>query len=723
MSMASTPGQPSGSQYSGNYPSPALQNSSKPTRILACVLCQHRKIKCDRSFPCANCVKANVTCTPSTPAPARKRRRPNQDLQERLARCEELLKAYATEKPGGDASFLNGHGCQLFGEESSLKWKPPGKLIVEDDGGVRFVDSFMLGAIHDELRAMREIIDDEDNDDTTPETVATPDDNANMVLGAMHATITTQPTLEELMPPPALIFRLWQIYLERVNPLTKIIHVPTLQPYVAEATSGGHNVPQNIKTLLFSIYTLATVSMTNDECLNFLGYSRQAALERFSEGVRQSLIRLGFLKAYDIETLQALVIYLGRYNRHAAWILNGVVLRIAQKMGLHRDGEVLGLSPFDTEIRRRLWWQIIMVDAKYALMSGLSHSMLPHLWDTKEPSNVNDADLHLASTEPVQNREGPTEMIMVLLMSRVARFLLQTPGIEPMFLLGETDSFMDIGGPSPEQIAIYRQMITNLGNSLLEVIDKYCDPSAGPLHEMAIDIKADILDKIETLLLPPEEKTFTDEVKTPADTVFRISVRAIQHENKQLVKTRAKGFSWFSRLDFQVNIFLFVVGQLCSRTSGRLVEMAWEAVQATYENYEQLLDITQRPHYQAALYVLKAWKVRREILRIRSGGLTAETPDYILKLQCSMPPQDDSKSDLASMPASSVVAHSVDMSRSVETPKIETGPDATLDQFFAQPYIDSNIDWDMWGAIMPTEANASAFDGFGSIDVPPGTQW
>jgi hypothetical protein len=64
-------------------------------RVLACVLCQHRKIKCDRNTPCSNCLKANVTCTPSTPAPARKRRRPNQDLQERLARCEALLKQYA----------------------------------------------------------------------------------------------------------------------------------------------------------------------------------------------------------------------------------------------------------------------------------------------------------------------------------------------------------------------------------------------------------------------------------------------------------------------------------------------------------------------------------------------------------------------------------------------------------------------------------------------------
>lgn len=43
----------------------------KPPRILACVLCQHRKIKCDRNFPCANCVKVgprNQTDTHISPA-------------------------------------------------------------------------------------------------------------------------------------------------------------------------------------------------------------------------------------------------------------------------------------------------------------------------------------------------------------------------------------------------------------------------------------------------------------------------------------------------------------------------------------------------------------------------------------------------------------------------------------------------------------------------------
>lgn len=46
---------------SGSGTGPAANVPQKPPRILACVLCQHRKIKCDRNFPCANCVKVRST--------------------------------------------------------------------------------------------------------------------------------------------------------------------------------------------------------------------------------------------------------------------------------------------------------------------------------------------------------------------------------------------------------------------------------------------------------------------------------------------------------------------------------------------------------------------------------------------------------------------------------------------------------------------------------------
>ena len=65
----------------------------KPPRVLACVQCQQRKVRCDRKFPCANCVKSHVQCVPATTLAPRQRRRrfPERELLDRLHRYESLL--------------------------------------------------------------------------------------------------------------------------------------------------------------------------------------------------------------------------------------------------------------------------------------------------------------------------------------------------------------------------------------------------------------------------------------------------------------------------------------------------------------------------------------------------------------------------------------------------------------------------------------------------------
>jgi hypothetical protein len=66
--------------------------TSRPQRVLACVLCQQRKVKCDRKFPCANCIKSRTQCVPATLATRRRRRRfPERELLERLREYENLL--------------------------------------------------------------------------------------------------------------------------------------------------------------------------------------------------------------------------------------------------------------------------------------------------------------------------------------------------------------------------------------------------------------------------------------------------------------------------------------------------------------------------------------------------------------------------------------------------------------------------------------------------------
>ncbi|KAB5575544.1 fungal-specific transcription factor domain-containing protein [Coniochaeta sp. 2T2.1] len=648
------PAQPQSAQVT-----PAPATSHKPQRILACVLCQQRKIKCDRQFPCSKCRAQGIKCQPSKPAPARKRRRPHEDLQQRLAGLEAMLTQLTGERPAspfskrGSSSTANAGATPGSVEGQAGDWasatpasvKTPQSIhelgkhgrLVKEDGGTRFMDSQILGHIYESVREMRDIVDADDNDEPSPDN-DTPDDHSELVLG----TDTPQSiSLEDLWPDSGHVFRLWQIYLDRVNPLTKIIHVPTLQKSVVEATAGSANLPKNIEALLFSIWLMAAVAMTPDECQVMLGYSRDEALRRFSNGVRTALLQLNFLQTHDVSVLQAFVIYLislqGRYNPHASWILNGTAIRMAQKMGLHCDGETLGLSPFECEMRRRLWWQIVMLDAKYAMMTGLKNSSLPTGWNTKEPKNLDDKDMDVSDTEPYQDHKGPTEMIFVMITNKVARFLVETPGLEMMLMLAEWSGMESKVNPELNE---FRKKIEGLGHDLLGMLEDYCNPAAGKVHQMAVEVKKQIITKLEALAIPPTEQAeWGSEIMNSRDNAFKLAICAMEHEQENCVASQDKGFLWHALLHFQLDVFLYLAGELCERLDGALVDRAWKQVQPVYYFHPELFDMSNKKHLMLARYLLKAWSKHSDKVYQKTGNVPV-APECIQRLQASLPGEE-----------------------------------------------------------------------------------
>ncbi|KAI5461686.1 fungal-specific transcription factor domain-containing protein [Mariannaea sp. PMI_226] len=689
--------------------------SHKTSRILACVLCQHRKIKCDRNTPCSNCIKANVTCTPSTPAPARKRRRPNQDLQERLARCESLLKQYAdgsvtsplaqpAQMPSRDGSQSDVSVTTPTGSESQPRWKPTGKMV-KDDGGVRFMDSYLWANIHEELQAMREIVDTDDPEESSVlgSEDLSPDPNIDLLLQG-DACIKT---IEELQPDPVHVFRLWQLFVDRVNPLMKIIHVPSVQPYVMDAATNMENVPINYQALLFSIFTMAVVSISENESLQLLGAPRDDAIRRFTMGTKIALQKFNFLKNFDMVVLQSLQLYLvslqGRYDRHAAWILSGMIVRIAQKMGYHRDGETLNLTPFETEMRRRMWWQIILQDAKNALVSGLSNSMLPSNWDTKTPQNVNDADLFPGSTEPLQPREGPTEMAFCLAGYEIAKFLISadflygTPGLEAAIL---GDPVIDDGSPAPPPIERYRELVDELGENLRQVEMRYVDATAGPVHVAALTIRPMLVSKMREFLVPMRSQPeFGTEILNMKDNLFKIIIMNNEHNANSYEVMDQTGFLWFVKLHFQLDIFAVMTGQLCQRLTGSLVDRAWALVQKVYRYHPELFDMNQKAYAAQAQLVLKAWKIREQAYA--QMGRSLESPDFIYRLQETCAESRTSEPPL--VPAT------------IAQPPTSVAQPTDLDQLFGG-YLDTGaLNWGInWGGNqISSQIPASLFGGFG----------
>lgn len=86
-------------------------DSTKHGRVLACALCKQRRVKCSRTFPCTNCVRAGAEC--KQPAlNTRRRRFPERQLLDKLRHYEDLLRrnnvAFTPLHPSSAASVVDG---------------------------------------------------------------------------------------------------------------------------------------------------------------------------------------------------------------------------------------------------------------------------------------------------------------------------------------------------------------------------------------------------------------------------------------------------------------------------------------------------------------------------------------------------------------------------------------------------------------------------------------
>lgn len=116
--------------------------------------------------------------------------------------------------------------------------------------------------------------------------------------------------LSELHPSPVQIFKLWQLYLDNINPLTKITHTPTLQGRIIEAAGNLTNINPELEALMFGIYCITIMTLTSDDCQVMFSSTREVLLQRFSAGCQQALWQCEFLRTDSRDCLTAYCLYL-----------------------------------------------------------------------------------------------------------------------------------------------------------------------------------------------------------------------------------------------------------------------------------------------------------------------------------------------------------------------------------------------------------------------------
>ncbi|EER28517.1 Fungal specific transcription factor, putative [Coccidioides posadasii C735 delta SOWgp] len=634
------------------HPTPT---SPPAARLHSCQLCQQRKVKCDRQQPCSGCAKAGTDCVYRAPAPPRRRKRrsPEEILRARLRRYEAILKnlgvnvdANEGTGPGEkDDGPVSSHDAAQAPKDTS-KTRPEdvaclgsklGRLIVVD-GKPRFLENALWVSVGDELHTSHDLEDsstqggEDDADEIEalmPEQMDrfSPDESRLLFGSAIN-----RPSLLYLHPEPVKIFTLWQKFLENVDPLTKIFHTPTVQQQVLKVSGSLGNMPKPFEALMFAIYLCAVVSLSDEESRGLLGEPRKVVLQRYRLGAEQALINAEFIKSSDVTVLQAFALYLLAMRPHmeaqTLWILSGVALRIAQRIGLHHDGASLQLSVFETEMRRRLWWQIVVLDGFSAELSGVGILGGVHNPPIPLPLNVNDIDLDPNMTGVPVEHNGITEMSFCLLRYTIGRFLRDSRTKHTF-----DGSWQHLTNPMisiPEKI----QELEDLDKLIEQKFLQYCDISI-PFHfivSMVGRCGISMMKHRVYMLGCPGKPGGRSLDREESDTLFANSIKILEYDNLAKSMPNVRRYYWHVEAHFQWHAFIFLLYELRNRTSGEEVDKAWFQIEKVYENRSRFLtDVKNKLIVAAGNLVLKAWE--QKVSGVHVPGVEMRVPQFIETLR------------------------------------------------------------------------------------------
>jgi hypothetical protein len=154
----------------------------------------------------------------------------------------------------------------------------------------------------------------------------------------------------------------------------------------------------------------------------------QRSADKFQQLASSAIVLADMSKSqpYVLETLMLYgeCEFLRRDDHHSKiWLMNGVSLRVAMRMGYHRDpSNFKQLTPFQGEMRRRAWHTIHMMDSMISFAIGLPALVRRIESDVRPPRNVYDADISPNMTEPPKGRPLTeiTPATYIIAKSRVA---------------------------------------------------------------------------------------------------------------------------------------------------------------------------------------------------------------------------------------------------------------------------------------------------------------
>ncbi|CAN8105904.1 unnamed protein product [Discula destructiva] len=439
-------------------------------QVVSCVPCRNRKLKCDRQQPCASCVRrhdqdacqffagpgsgGNAAASGSAPASSV----PKRQMQSKLAMLESLVQGLVSqgELRGTPARETESREASGSSGPPFTSPAPPaaqttvgGEHLSRDGNEVRFVGATSYQAVLECIRDLQGFVE-------AAGTAATPATAASRAprqrdqgqsslrdqLSVPQNLVTIQEVLK-CLPSRAECDGILTFFFQQIYMIPVMIHSAQFQRAYESFWQQSESTSLLWTSLLFSLlstslFQQASKALGSGEGPNALALQRDKITE-FSSMAYRCLLAGDHLrgKPYSVEATLIFGMHLVLQKRDVeplCWYSIETAVRIAQRMGYHRDAMNLsrnsrdsGISPFDAEMRRRAWAYLEYFDVVYSFQHGVPPIIRGEDVDTQLPSNLRDEEFDEDSSALPQSRSSLdyTPVLAFIYGGRQVRLLRQ----------------------------------------------------------------------------------------------------------------------------------------------------------------------------------------------------------------------------------------------------------------------------------------------------------
>lgn len=301
-------------------------------------------------------------------------------------------------------------------------------------------------------------------------------------------------------------------------------------------------------------------------------------------------------------------------------------------MGIHNESTLAKCDILEAEMRRRLWWSLVLFDARVGEMASWKTLTLDPTWDCNIPLNVSDSDLRPEMKKPPEVQTNTTEALFIVVRSELADFVRHT-------------SFhLDFTNPALKPIAKHVRPFTGSEESELNKLEetveqrylKACDPG-NPVHFMTIWTTRAQLAKFRLLEHHSRfDSPSVHQTEAQRDAATSYALRLLECDTKIMTSPLVKGFAWLHHLYFPFPAFHQVVQDLRKRPLNGRTQQAWEIMSSSYQAWFDLrFKDTNSPVFgMFTKLILQGWNDCEAALKL--SGQQYTTPGMVSAIRTAL---------------------------------------------------------------------------------------